>query len=145
MKINLKNCAILALAFVAVTAFATAVTDFKEYLPQGDRTSESVQKWNTLLGLFVQKAGDTLTGKLTVSTGGADITGNVKITGVTTNVGNMVVQGSLTSTNGVTSSAGGFTAGASAGLTGVLTNSSTLSTNIVTYTGGIITAVSKNP
>lgn len=58
----------LILGMCAIAAWA-AVTDFREYLPVNQRTDDSVGKWNTILALFSQKAGDTMTGDLNVTGG----------------------------------------------------------------------------
>ena len=54
-----------------------------------------------------------------------------------------VTVGSLTTTGAVV--AASYAVGASAGLTCVITNISTLSTNILTFTKGILTAKTVNP
>jgi hypothetical protein len=61
-KLNLK-AVVTVFCVMAVTAFG-AVSAFKEYLPIDQKTDAIVQKWDALLALFTQKAGDTMTGDL---------------------------------------------------------------------------------
>jgi hypothetical protein len=63
--------------------------------------------------------------------------------GIGTNTAAAVTVGSLTTTGAVV--AASYAVGASAGLSCVITNISTLSTNILTYTKGILTAKTVNP
>jgi len=81
-------------------------------------------------------------GTLTVS-GNGTVGGTLDVTGVTTLGGAVGVTGALTGSS--TLSATGYKIGATAGYSGIVTNISTLSTNVIYYSGGIITNVVRNP
>ncbi len=62
-----KSKVFFLLTLLSCTLVYGVVTDFKEYLPLAEKTEENLSKMNTLLALFAQKIGDTLTGNLTFS------------------------------------------------------------------------------
>jgi len=73
----------------------------------------------------------------TGSFGTLTVSGTADVTGAATVGGTLVVTG--------TGKASGYLCGAGTGVSTVYTNKSTLSTNVITVTGGIITSVTRNP
>jgi len=77
------------------------------------------------------------------SFGTLTVTGDSAVTGNSTVGGTLIITGAATGTS--TIAASGFRINSTAGYSGVITNSSSLNTNVLFFSGGIVTNVTRNP
>jgi hypothetical protein len=120
----------------SVTSLATSVNKIPAgYIIDVDTSGVWVDTYNDTALISTSVASMAVAGAVTVGT-------TLGVTGATT-VTTLGASGAIVGSSTV--AATGYKIGAIAGFTGVVTNKATLSTNIVYYSGGLVTNAVRNP